>query len=107
MAISSRVGVLLPSDVEEALRRAEEALRPDVVHIRYDFGEDWTGAPAIYFRVLLTDESAANVEDLGKLAFRVIYRIEEEVKPDLYDLRFHVNFRSQSEQAELAEPAWA
>jgi hypothetical protein len=44
---------------------------------------------------------------LGKLAFRVINRIEDEVRPDLYGLRSYVNFRSQSEQAELAEPAWA
>ena len=44
--------------IVSALKRATRALAPDVVRIRYSLGEDWTGDPSIFFRVLLTDEAS-------------------------------------------------
>jgi len=31
-------------------------MSPEVVRIRFDIHEDWTGAPGAFFRVLLSDE---------------------------------------------------
>ena len=41
-----------------AINEVERCLAPDVVRIRYDIGEDWSGQWAIFFRVVLTDEAA-------------------------------------------------
>jgi hypothetical protein len=47
--------VVHQSEIEKGVRAAEAALKPDVVRIRYDIGEDWSGQWAIFFRVVLSD----------------------------------------------------
>ena len=46
------------NQMEALLRETENELAPDVVRIRYSFSEDWSGDPAVYFRVGLRDEAA-------------------------------------------------
>ncbi len=94
------------SEIDAAVRRAEEALRPDVVRIRYSFGEDWTGDPSIFFKVLLTD-AASRPAKLGKVVSRAELRIAEEFPGEALGLNWYTSYRSQSEQRELADPAWA
>jgi hypothetical protein len=81
--------------------------KSQIVHIRYHVGEDHTGDPAVFFRVLLTDE-ASDGEKLFETASAVRAMIRERI--DLRDLglRFvYVNFRGQSEQTEMQSPLWA
>lgn len=99
-------GFVHQSDLDLAVRRAEDALRPDVAHIRYSLGEDWSGAGAVFFRVLLAD-NASQRGRLQEVARRVSSKIAEEVQPDSFGLQSYFNFRSESEQQQLREPAWA
>jgi hypothetical protein len=92
--------------IETAVERAATALAPEVVRIRYSFGEDWSGAGAVFFRVVLTD-SASRRNHLREIAKRVSTTLFSEVKPDELGLQVYFNFRSASEQAKLQEPTWA
>jgi hypothetical protein len=98
-------GFVHQGKVEEAVRRAENALRPDVVLIRYSIGDDWSGDPSIFFRILLSDE-ASRPDRLQQVAQRVGERIVDEVRSDEFGFHAYFNFRSKSEQDKLQEPAW-
>src|ERR1700691_4618300 len=58
--------------IEAEVRATEAELRPDVAHIRYEVGEDWSGQWAIFFRVVLSDEAAKN--RLRAVATDVVWR---------------------------------
>jgi len=99
-------GFVHQGEIEIGVARALRALAPDVVRIRYSLSEDWSGAEAVFFRVVLTDE-ASRPNRLREIANRVKSTIFAEVKPDELGLQWYFNFRSASEQAELNEPTWA
>lgn len=99
-------GLVHEHQIDEAVRRAENALHPDVVRIRYSFGDDWSGEEAVFFRVLLAD-SASERGRLRDTARKASMMITQEVQPDSLGLQSYFNFRSQSEQEQLGEPAWA
>jgi hypothetical protein len=94
------------SEIDDALLRAQQALGPDVVRVRYSFADDWTGEPSLFFRVLLSD-AASESPQLGKIVGRIRWGVEKEVKPDEMGLHAYFNFRSKSEQDDLQDPAWA
>jgi hypothetical protein len=96
-----------PAQINKALRRAERALAPDVVRIRYTLDEDWTGEPSIFFKVVLSDDAAGKESKLGEISWRAINRIRDKVKPEELGLNSYFNFRSLSEYNELNDPAWA
>jgi hypothetical protein len=96
-----------PAQIAKALRRAERALAPDVVRIRYTLADDWTGDPSIYFKVVITDKAASKESKLGELTERIEFTINNKVKPDELGLNSYFNFRSLSEHNELNDPAWA
>lgn len=98
-------GFVHQKHVANAVRRAEESLRPDVVLIRYSLGSDWTGDPSIFFRVLLSDE-AAKPKRLQEVAQRVAMNLAREVNVEDFGLHAYLSFRSKSEQDELNEPSW-
>lgn len=93
-------------EIEAGVQRAAQDLFPAVVRIRYDFGSDWTGDPSIFFRVVLADEFASKPK-LSDIAQRIALRLMNEVKTDEQGLHAYFNYRSQSEQSQLSEPAWA
>ena len=96
-----------PAQIAKDLRRAERALAPDVVRIRYTLADDWTGEPSIFFKVVLSDDAASKESKLGEIAERVIIIIRNKVKPEELGLNSFFNFRSLSEYNELNDPAWA
>ena len=73
----------------------KRSLAPDVVHIRYDIGEDWSGQWAIFFRVVLNDNAArqrlsstgtgADMRGFGDRRFEQIYGYSS--RPISVDLR--------------------
>jgi len=93
-------------EVEQAVQRARVALAPDVVRINYSFGSDWTGDPSIFFRVLLSD-AASRPRNLPEIAQNVESCLMSEVRSDELGVHAYFNFRGESEQANLREPAWA
>jgi hypothetical protein len=60
---------------------------------------------ALFFRVMLSDDVSRNGL-LGDVATRVMWRTTDRL--DLPNLRLfpYFDFRSESEQAKLREPAW-
>ena len=93
------------SEIQAAINAVERSLAPDVVHIRYEIGEDWSGQWSIFFRVVLTDDAAKR--RLRDVATKVVWGLARRLDfPSMGVLPYH-NFRSVSEQEALQEPAWA
>jgi hypothetical protein len=93
------------SEVNAAVSEVVRLLAPDVVHIRYDIGRDWSGDWAIFFRTLLSDE--AGEARLHEVTNEVESRLAGRLDFDSMGLFAYHNFRTVSEQAELREEAWA
>jgi tetrahydromethanopterin S-methyltransferase subunit G len=96
-----------PAQIAKALKRAERALAPDVVLIRFTLRDDWTGEPSIFFKIVLSDKAASKQSKLNEITERIEFTIREKVKPDELGLNSYFNFRSLSEHNELNDPAWA
>jgi hypothetical protein len=93
------------SEIQAAVNAVERSLAPDVVHIRYEIGEDWSGQWSIFFRVVLTDDAARR--RLRDVATKVVWGLARQLDfPSMGVIPYH-NFRSVSEQEVLQEPAWA
>jgi hypothetical protein len=91
--------------IDAAVRTVEAALKPDVVRIRYSIGTDWSDEPAVYFRVVLSDDAAAH--RLREIAREVRERLNDRLDFSALGVRPYHHFRSESEQAALKEEAWA
>lgn len=93
-------------EVAARVAELERKFAPDVVRIRYTIQNDYSGDPAIYFRVLLTDE-ASRPPGLYKLTRKIDDTIWDEVDSLNRWGRFpYVWYRSVSEQADLREAIW-
>jgi hypothetical protein len=99
------VAVAEQQSIKDAVRTLEAELKPDVVRIRYDIEEDWTGDWSISFRVLLSD-SASEWRRLKRVTRKVRDLLRERIQPRELGLILYCSFRSESEQAELRDPAW-
>ena len=91
-----------PGAVSAAVARVEAALKPDVVRIRWDYGEDWFRSDALFLRVVLSDDAAA-------------HRLREVLPRLMRSLGGHalgtglfgyLNVRSESECQKLNEAEW-
>ena len=107
---SLRVEVYVPSAIikqpliNAAVSSVVSELAPDVRHVRFEISDDWSGQPAIFFRVLLSDD--ASRRRLRDITTRVVWQMSEKLNlPDL-GLFPYFDFRSESEQAALNEPEW-
>ena len=100
--------MLLPRGTVEAaeLDKRVKGLAPwpdGVVNLRYSVADDWSGDPAIFFWITLSDD-AARREVLGQTSRRVRGFIEERLDPmGQWGLLSYVSFRSESEQAMLKD----
>ena len=92
-------------DLEKQVLEIEKKFPEEVVGIRYSVGEDWSGDPAIFFRVLLTD-SASRREVIGEVGQRVSRVLSDTVYRDSPDYFAHINYRSKSDQERLKDPEW-
>jgi len=74
-----------------------------VVNLRYTVDNDWSGDPAIFFWITLSDE-AARREVLSQNSRRITEFITQRLDPmGQWGLIPYFNFRSQSEQVNLKE----
>ncbi len=93
------------AEIDAAIQRVEQSIGPDVVRIRYEIGEDWSGQWSIFFRIVLKDDAARR--RLRDVATNVVWGLAQQLDfPAMGVFPYH-NFRSESEQAMLQEPAWA
>ena len=96
-----------PAQIAKALKRAERALSPDVVRIRYTLRDDSTGEPSVFFKIVLSDDAFSQESKLNEITEGIEFTIRNKVKPDELGLNSYFNFRSLSEYNELNDPAWA
>jgi hypothetical protein len=89
---------------QEQIDRIAATFAPDVVRIRMMIGHDWADYPAIFFRVILSDDAARN--RLGEVTNTVRDRIVEEFRIRETDHYPYFRWRSQREQEALREPSW-
>lgn len=90
-----------------AVAEVERMLRPEVLRIRYTLGEDWTGDPAVFFRVVISDAFSGR-DQIWKVTDHVSTTLEQQIEPvEQWGVRPYFNYRSQSEQEVLREEAWA
>jgi hypothetical protein len=97
-------GIVQESQINDAITRVCREVAPDVKRIFSNFGTDWSGDDAVYFRVLVSDD-AANTR-LHETYTKTVSTLESYL--DLWRLGFFVyyNVRSESEQAALREKSW-
>lgn len=99
------VGLAQQERVASGVDKASASMASDVVRIRYNLGEDWSGEGAVFFRVVLKDSSSKRSR-LREVSRRVSELIFQEVQPQAIGLQAYFNFRSESEQDQLKEAAW-
>jgi hypothetical protein len=90
---------------QEQVNRIARDLAPDVVRIRFNVGHDWSEDPALYFRVILSDE-ASRGDRLAEVTGLVRGKLFEELRLAELEHIPYFRFRNQSEQAKLHDPAW-
>ena len=96
------------SEFDSAVAEVERILVPQVVRLRYTIGHDWTGEPSVFFKVTLSDAAASALDQLSTVSQHVSSVIDRQIQPqEQWDVLPYFKFRSQSEQSQLNEPAWA
>lgn len=92
--------------IKAAIAHVMKDMTPAVQRITYEVKQDWTGEWAIFFQVLLSDE-ASERDNLRVVAPKVVDRIWDKIDFPNLGMFAYVSFRSQSEQAQMNDPAWA
>jgi hypothetical protein len=101
-------GYINQTEVEKAVDQFIRTLGPEVVRVRWNIGTDWSGDPALYFRVVLADSVAVDRKTFVDTAERVRETFFEQLQPlENWGLFPHVNFRGNSENAQVNDPKWA
>ncbi|SPF50066.1 hypothetical protein SBA4_4250003 [Candidatus Sulfopaludibacter sp. SbA4] len=91
----------------EAVKKVEQELGDKVIRIRYSLDYDSTGDPAVKFRIVMPDSSLTK-DKLLEATQHVSWVIERELKPEeTWGVYPYFNFRAESEQEAMQEPAWA
>lgn len=88
------------------VRRAVQQFGADVAWINFEIGVDDLGDPSIFFHVVLSDD-ASKPARLRYVALHVRLTLANELKTDENGVHAYFNFRSQSEMADIDDPAWA
>ena len=102
-----RNGFVNEQQVDKAITAFVRRLGPEVVRVRYDISEDWTGDPAIFFRVVLTDQAASD-DRRQKVTTRIRAALWDKLRPfERWGLYPFIHFRSKSEQDSLKEESWS
>lgn len=95
-------GLAQPTELLKSFN-AITPLPPGVVNLRYTVDTDWSGDPAIFFWITLSDE-AARREVLSQNSRRIMDFVTQRLDPlRQWGLIPYFYFRSQSEQAKLRE----
>jgi len=94
-----------PGQLQADVRRAEQSLGTDVVHINFEVGSDVMGFDSIFFNIVLTDE-ASHPARLSFVTQHVALTLMNQLRTDENGVHAYFNFRSQSEVAGTNDPAW-
>jgi hypothetical protein len=94
------------AQLDQAVDDLKPTLSPDVVHMEYVLGEDWSGEPAIFFRIVLSDR-ATRRDQLHKATSEIENAIVQRLEPlEQWGVLPYFSYRSQAEQAVRQGKAW-
>jgi hypothetical protein len=98
-------GVLKQAEIAAEVEAVHQRLGKDVVKINYDFGPDWSGDWAIFFRVLLSNRVGRGdkLHEVSKLVESLLF---ERIPFFELGLLPYFNYRTTSEQGRLREAGW-
>ena|SRR5258708_4662253 len=95
------------TEFASAVEELERVLAPEVVRLRYSLGEDWTGEPAVFFRVILSDAVVSRRDRLGQFVNDISFTVHMQLEPvEKWGVLPYYHYRSQAEQAQMKDPAW-
>ena len=101
-------GYVSRQQIDSEIERVKQKLGPEVVRVKHTIAENWSGDPAIYFRIVLDDSAAAGTERRREVTKAIRRSLFDELRPnDNWGLISYFKFRTQSEQAKVNDPAWA
>lgn len=93
----------LANEIAKAIRK----LGKGAVRVNFSLGEDSTGEPSIFFRIVLTD-AASREDKLAEVTGRMTTILFDELRPqENWGLFPYFAFRSKSEQEKRNDPEWA
>jgi hypothetical protein len=100
-------GFVHQGELAAAVAKVQPLLAPDVIRIRHIIGTDWSGEPAIFFRIVLSD-AASRRDRLRLVTTRVANTISKQIEPlQQFGLFPYLSFRTVSELTKLKELDWA
>ena len=104
--MTRRFGIARAPELQKELNGIMPQPSPGVVRWNHTFGDDWSGDPAIYFWVVLTD-GASKKENLGASidGFTNVVNQQADFLND-FGLIPYFHFRSESEQAVLQDEVY-
>ena len=86
---------------------AQVELPPQVVSVTLNLGTDWAGEAAVFFQVILADNSVPR-DQLLALTKQIKWTIVRQIRPlQEWDVLPYFDFLTESEQSNMKEPAWA
>jgi hypothetical protein len=86
---------------QAAIARAAQQLRPHVVDVIPTLGNDWSGEPAVFFMVILSNQSSQR-DQLLRVTNQVSNAMVQMVQPlEQWGVLPYFNFRSEAEQAKI------
>jgi hypothetical protein len=86
---------------------AQVALPPQVLSVTSTLGTDWNGESAVFFDVILADNSVPRPQLLA-FTKQISRAIVHEIRPlEEWGVLPYFNFLTESEQARMKEPTWA
>jgi hypothetical protein len=91
---------------QEQVDQIARELAPDVVRIRFLLDEDWSGDPAIHFRIVLGDH-LSDFKDFSAAADTVRDRLVNTFGLWEGERIPYFRFRRESQNAEFKDPRWA
>jgi hypothetical protein len=99
-------GIARASELVKRFNQLAHLVMPGVEKWRYTFENDWSGDPAIFFWVTLTDEASKprNLQE-AKTAFKGTINSHVDLSGE-WGLIPYFNFRSRSEQSILKDEVY-
>jgi hypothetical protein len=102
---------LSPQQLKDFAQRVEEVANKfpgEVVRIRHSFSRDWDGDPAIYFRIIVTDEARRTIP-LGELTRKIETALIKDLALFTSEYSAYIpyfEFRTKAEQDRSKDPQW-
>ena len=103
--MSLPVGIVRePAKINAVITDICRQLAPDVKRIFFNYGTDWSGDEAVYFRILISDD-AANTR-LRETMYKTVRLLESSLNLEALGFFVYYDVRSVSEQNALREKSW-